>query len=87
MCARSGSPGITTDSTESLVHGILQLNVLHTGRVMFQLARFKQNIRLTETRGLRLPDEPQEERNRLWAIEVFRNLRTQESLLNFITPT
>ncbi|KAG5454707.1 hypothetical protein CSKR_104919 [Clonorchis sinensis] len=29
------------------------------------------NIRLTETRGLRLPDEPQEERNRSWAAEEF----------------
>ncbi|KAG5441174.1 hypothetical protein CSKR_102727 [Clonorchis sinensis] len=30
-----------------------------------------QNIRLTETRGLRLPDEPQEGRNRSWAVEEF----------------
>ncbi|KER31288.1 hypothetical protein T265_02471 [Opisthorchis viverrini] len=27
--------------------------------------------RLTETRGLRLPDEPQEGRNRSWAVEEF----------------
>ncbi|KAG5450846.1 hypothetical protein CSKR_110125 [Clonorchis sinensis] len=30
-----------------------------------------QNIRLTETRGLRLPDEPQEGRNQSWALEEF----------------
>ncbi|KAG5453059.1 hypothetical protein CSKR_106226 [Clonorchis sinensis] len=30
-----------------------------------------QNIRLMETRGLRLPDEPQEGRNRSWAVEQF----------------
>ncbi|KAG5454946.1 hypothetical protein CSKR_105883 [Clonorchis sinensis] len=29
------------------------------------------NIRLTETRGLCLPDEPQEGRNRSWAVEEF----------------
>ncbi|KER28919.1 hypothetical protein T265_04376 [Opisthorchis viverrini] len=29
------------------------------------------NIRLTETRGLRLADEPQERRNRSWAVEEF----------------
>ena len=28
-------------------------------------------MRLTETRGLRLPDEPQEGRNRSWAVEQF----------------
>ncbi|KAG5445693.1 hypothetical protein CSKR_111171 [Clonorchis sinensis] len=32
---------------------------------------FKYNIRLTEIRGLRLPDEPQEGRNRSWAVEEF----------------
>ncbi|KAG5451247.1 Ubiquitin carboxyl-terminal hydrolase isozyme L3 [Clonorchis sinensis] len=30
--------------------------------------------RLTETRGLRLPDEPQEGRNRSWAVEFMYNL-------------
>ncbi|KAG5448373.1 hypothetical protein CSKR_112918 [Clonorchis sinensis] len=30
---------------------------------------FKQNVWLTETRGLRLPDESQERRNRSWAVE------------------
>ncbi|KAG5450494.1 hypothetical protein CSKR_112682 [Clonorchis sinensis] len=30
-----------------------------------------QNIRLTETRGLRLPDEPQEKRNQSWAVGEF----------------
>ncbi|KER33672.1 hypothetical protein T265_12578, partial [Opisthorchis viverrini] len=29
------------------------------------------NIRLTETRGLRLPDELQKERNRSWAVDGF----------------
>ncbi|KAG5450667.1 hypothetical protein CSKR_108783 [Clonorchis sinensis] len=29
------------------------------------------NIRLTETQGLRLPDEPQEGRNRSWTAEEF----------------
>ncbi|KER27205.1 hypothetical protein T265_05737 [Opisthorchis viverrini] len=29
------------------------------------------NLRLTETRGLRLPDEPQEGRNRSWAVDKF----------------
>ncbi|KAG5454555.1 Dynein light chain Tctex-type [Clonorchis sinensis] len=28
-------------------------------------------LRLTETRGLRLPDEPQDRRNRSWAVEEF----------------
>ncbi|KAG5451608.1 hypothetical protein CSKR_112461 [Clonorchis sinensis] len=32
---------------------------------------FKKKIRLAETRGLRLPDEPQEGRNRSWAVEGF----------------
>ncbi|KAG5444648.1 hypothetical protein CSKR_100755 [Clonorchis sinensis] len=32
---------------------------------------FKWNIRLTETRGLHLPGEPQEERNRSWAVRGF----------------
>ncbi|KER27192.1 hypothetical protein T265_05726 [Opisthorchis viverrini] len=41
-----------------------------------QLERFfdgsqTKNTRLTETRGLRLPDEPQEGRNRSWAVEKF----------------
>ncbi|KAG5448398.1 hypothetical protein CSKR_109674 [Clonorchis sinensis] len=35
----------------------------------FALLGAHQNIRLTETRGLRLPDEPQEGRNRSWAVE------------------
>ncbi|KER28095.1 hypothetical protein T265_05006 [Opisthorchis viverrini] len=30
----------TRDPTESLVYDILQLKVLHTGRLMFQLARY-----------------------------------------------
>ncbi|KER33623.1 hypothetical protein T265_00514 [Opisthorchis viverrini] len=30
------------DSTESLVYDVLQLNVLHTGRLMFQLARYSR---------------------------------------------
>ncbi|KAG5441581.1 hypothetical protein CSKR_113167, partial [Clonorchis sinensis] len=30
-----------------------------------------QIIRLTEIRGLRLPDKPQEGRNRSWAVEEF----------------
>ncbi|KER22300.1 hypothetical protein T265_09585 [Opisthorchis viverrini] len=50
------------DSTESLVYDILQLNVLHTGRLMIQLARYSR---------YRLPDEPQEGRNRSWAVEEF----------------
>ncbi|KER21735.1 hypothetical protein T265_15022, partial [Opisthorchis viverrini] len=32
----------TRDSTESLVYDILQLNVLHTGHLMFQLARYSR---------------------------------------------
>ncbi|KER30346.1 hypothetical protein T265_03190 [Opisthorchis viverrini] len=32
------------DSTESLVYDVLQLNVLHTGRLMFQLARYWHDI-------------------------------------------
>ncbi|KAG5450664.1 hypothetical protein CSKR_108786 [Clonorchis sinensis] len=77
----------TEDSSESLVYGVPQLNVLHKGCLMFQLVGysryrsifsqrksvqfgFKQNIRLTESRGLRLPDEPQEGRNRSWAVEA-----------------
>ncbi|KER20673.1 LOW QUALITY PROTEIN: hypothetical protein T265_15260 [Opisthorchis viverrini] len=32
----------TTDSTESLVYDILQLNVMHTGRLMIQLARYSR---------------------------------------------
>ncbi|KAG5441170.1 HEAT repeat-containing protein 6 [Clonorchis sinensis] len=35
------------------------------------ILRILQNIRLTENRGLRLPDEPQEGRNRSWAVEEF----------------
>ncbi|KER31104.1 hypothetical protein T265_13039, partial [Opisthorchis viverrini] len=31
----------------------------------------ENNIRLTETRELRLPDEPQEGRNRSWAVDGF----------------
>ncbi|KAG5454325.1 hypothetical protein CSKR_109222 [Clonorchis sinensis] len=43
----------TEDSNESLVYDVLQLNVLHTGRPMFQLVLESPNIGLTETRGLR----------------------------------
>ncbi|KER26747.1 hypothetical protein T265_13934, partial [Opisthorchis viverrini] len=32
----------TRDSTESLVYDVLQLNVLHTGRLMFQLTRYSR---------------------------------------------
>ncbi|KAG5445028.1 hypothetical protein CSKR_105042 [Clonorchis sinensis] len=32
-------------------------------------AGFQENIKLTETRGLRLPDEPQEGRSRSLAVE------------------
>ncbi|KAG5445106.1 hypothetical protein CSKR_104001, partial [Clonorchis sinensis] len=52
----------TMDSTESL----LQLNALNQSRLMFQL-----NIRLTETRGLSLSDDPQEGQNQSWAGEGF----------------
>ncbi|KER23916.1 hypothetical protein T265_08283 [Opisthorchis viverrini] len=36
----------TKESTESLVYDILQLNVLHTGRLMFQLARRSRYLRI-----------------------------------------
>ncbi|KAG5453631.1 hypothetical protein CSKR_111584 [Clonorchis sinensis] len=32
----------TTDSSESLVYDVLQLNVLHTGHFMFQLVRYSR---------------------------------------------
>ncbi|KER21877.1 hypothetical protein T265_09907 [Opisthorchis viverrini] len=32
----------TRDSTESLVYDVLQLNALHTGRLMFQLVRYSR---------------------------------------------
>ncbi|KAG5453155.1 hypothetical protein CSKR_106982 [Clonorchis sinensis] len=53
------------------------------------------NMRLTETRGLRLPDEPQEGRNRSWAVEEFSaNLSvvhystrfTGRRNMNFVSP-
>ncbi|KER24391.1 hypothetical protein T265_14438, partial [Opisthorchis viverrini] len=34
---------VTRDSTESLVYDIVQLNVLHTGRLMFQLSRYSRH--------------------------------------------
>ncbi|KER21875.1 hypothetical protein T265_14994, partial [Opisthorchis viverrini] len=72
------------NSTESLVYDVLQLNVLHTSHLMIQLARYSRYrsrrslrvpvnlmIYLMEPRRLRLPDEPQEGRNRSWAVEEF----------------
>ncbi|KER22022.1 hypothetical protein T265_09775 [Opisthorchis viverrini] len=46
---------------------------LHFGytTASFQSRSVYHNIRLTETRGLCLPDEPQEGRNRSWAVEEF----------------
>ncbi|KAG5441976.1 hypothetical protein CSKR_110761 [Clonorchis sinensis] len=41
-----------------------------------------QNIRLTETRGLRLPDEPQEGRNRSWAVEEFSTILCFSNLMS-----
>ncbi|KAG5449329.1 hypothetical protein CSKR_100589 [Clonorchis sinensis] len=32
----------TGDSSESLVYGVFQMNVLHTGRLMFQLVRYSR---------------------------------------------
>ncbi|KER22219.1 hypothetical protein T265_09641 [Opisthorchis viverrini] len=66
---------LTRESTESLVYDIIQLNALHTGCLMIQLARYSRyrtthkvvensstaHGRLTGTRGLRLPDEPETE--------------------------
>ncbi|KAG5447835.1 hypothetical protein CSKR_102287, partial [Clonorchis sinensis] len=54
------------DSNKSLVYDVPQLNVLYKGHLIFQL-----DIRLTETLGLRLPDEPQEGGSRAWAVEEF----------------
>ncbi|KER26068.1 hypothetical protein T265_14073, partial [Opisthorchis viverrini] len=38
----------TRDSAESLVYDILQLNVLHTGRLMFQLSRHSRYRKVSE---------------------------------------
>ncbi|KAG5446784.1 hypothetical protein CSKR_105545 [Clonorchis sinensis] len=52
-----------------------QLNVLHQAASCSSCYDIRDiaihNIRLTETRGLRLPDESQEGRNRSWAVEQF----------------
>ncbi|KER32582.1 hypothetical protein T265_01452 [Opisthorchis viverrini] len=54
----------TRDSTESLVYDILQLNVLHTGRIMLHLARYS---------GYRNIYFMKETRNRIRDIEYWRN--------------
>ncbi|KAG5441953.1 hypothetical protein CSKR_107985 [Clonorchis sinensis] len=50
-----------------------QLFSMHQNPVIQEIQfGFKSNIRLTETLGLRLPDEPKVEgRNRWWAVEEF----------------
>ncbi|KAG5454347.1 hypothetical protein CSKR_108937, partial [Clonorchis sinensis] len=45
------------------------LKILRQPTTGFALLGAHQNIRLTETREMRLPDEPQEGRNRSWAVE------------------
>ncbi|KAG5440999.1 hypothetical protein CSKR_114099 [Clonorchis sinensis] len=71
--SRLGQPG----SIPALVQPSDGTAVRHRKATFVQFG-FKQNIRLTETQGLRLPDEPQEERNRPWAIEEFSStLRTR----------
>ncbi|KER33225.1 hypothetical protein T265_00912 [Opisthorchis viverrini] len=47
------------------------LKTLRQPTTGFALLGAHQNIRLTETWGLRLPDEPQKGRNRSWAAEEF----------------
>ncbi|KAG5452820.1 hypothetical protein CSKR_109012 [Clonorchis sinensis] len=39
--------------------------------ISYQKRKIQLGSRLTETWGLRLPDEPQEGRNRSWAVEEF----------------
>ncbi|KAG5441974.1 hypothetical protein CSKR_110765 [Clonorchis sinensis] len=46
---------------------------VHRKQATIQLG-FNWNIRLMETRGLCLPDEPQEGQNWLWAVRVFSNV-------------
>ncbi|KER24600.1 hypothetical protein T265_07791 [Opisthorchis viverrini] len=53
----------THESTEPLVYDVLQLNVLHTGRLMIQLARYSRNrsifsSRKLLTRLLKTPRQP-----------------------------
>ncbi|KER28133.1 hypothetical protein T265_04968 [Opisthorchis viverrini] len=42
----------SVESTESLVYDVLQLNVLHTGRLMIQLARYSRYRRIFSSRKL-----------------------------------
>ncbi|KAG5445461.1 hypothetical protein CSKR_103727 [Clonorchis sinensis] len=67
---------LTWNPAESLACDVLrQLNVLHQAASCSSCYDIRDiaihNIRLTETRGLRLPDEPQQGRNRSWAVEEF----------------
>ncbi|KER27931.1 hypothetical protein T265_05134 [Opisthorchis viverrini] len=63
--------GLAIDSTQTLVYDILQLNVLHTGHLMIQklLTLLLKTLRQPTT-GFALL-EPQEGRNRSWAVEEF----------------
>ncbi|KAG5441132.1 hypothetical protein CSKR_102768, partial [Clonorchis sinensis] len=78
------APTNCKNPAESLVCDVSRpLNVLHQAASCFSRSDIPdilihardsagfQNIRLTETRGLRLPDEPQEGRNRSWAVKEF----------------
>ncbi|KAG5454716.1 hypothetical protein CSKR_104911 [Clonorchis sinensis] len=65
---------LTWNQAESLVCDVSrQWKVLHQAASGFSCYDIRDiaNIRLTETRGLRLPDEPQEGRNRWWAVGKF----------------
>ncbi|KER22962.1 hypothetical protein T265_09048 [Opisthorchis viverrini] len=74
---------VATETCGGLVQHIQSPGYIKTGRfswvpgeslkkkqISLQMSVYS-NIRLTETQRLRLPDEPQEERNRPWAVEAF----------------
>ncbi|KAG5443318.1 hypothetical protein CSKR_107290 [Clonorchis sinensis] len=80
---------LTWNPAESPVCGVFrQLNVLHQTASCSSCYDIRDiaihNIKLAETRGLRLPDEPQEGRNRSWAVEEFKSLRSES--IKWITP-
>ncbi|KER27811.1 hypothetical protein T265_05230 [Opisthorchis viverrini] len=67
---------LTWNPAEFFVYDVsAQLNVLHQDASCFSRYDIRDiaihNIRLADSRELSLPDEPQEGRNRLWAVDGF----------------
>ncbi|KAG5450626.1 hypothetical protein CSKR_100104 [Clonorchis sinensis] len=62
-------PDSNTD--RKLIRCTYEISAAHSFAWKHQKREIQLGSRLTETRGLRLPDEPQEGRNRSWSFEEF----------------